>query len=247
MAKRQLLSPDRRAALEDEKRFLLESLDDLEAEHISGDIDDGDHQELLDDYTARTAEVIRALDAQRDAVAAATQTKSSWTRRVGTLVAIVMVAAFAGWALAQSAGTRRPGEVASGEIAQTIRQKLSDALALSREQQFIPALELYDEVLADNPSNAEALAYRGWLLIQTGEPELVARGLNGVEAAVVADPEYPDARVFAASGQLALGDADAAAVHLEVFDRLDPPPIMVDLVDRQGGLRERIELATDSG
>ncbi len=243
--KKDLLSPDRRALLMEEQRFLLGSLDDLEAEYAAGDIDTGDYEELRDDYTARAAEVIRALDEQREAVAAAAAPPRSWNRRIATVLAVLLVAGVAGWALAQSAGTRRPGEVASGEIARTIRQRLGDALEASSDGRSVEALEIYDEVLAQNPSNAEALAYRGWLLIQTNEPDLLQRGLAGVEAAVAADPEYPDARVFAASGRLALGDAEAAAEHLATFDELNPPVIMLDIVNREGGLRDRIELATE--
>ena len=133
--------------------------------------------------------------------------------------------------------------MASGEIAQTIRQKLSDALESSSQGDVVEALTLYDEVLDDNPSNPEALAYRGWLLVRTGETDLVREGLGNIEAAVISDPEYADARVFGASAQLALGNPEAAQEHLDAFDALPATPaIMRDLVDGRG-LRERI--ATD--
>ncbi len=51
-----------RASLEQERDFLLASLRDLEAEHEAGDIEDLDYEGLRDDYTARTAAVLRALD-----------------------------------------------------------------------------------------------------------------------------------------------------------------------------------------
>ena len=52
---------DDREELEQERDFLLQSLDDLEAEHDSGGIDDESYQQLHDDYTARAAATIRAL------------------------------------------------------------------------------------------------------------------------------------------------------------------------------------------
>ena len=52
---------DDRDELEQERDFLLQSLDDLEAEHDSGGIDDESYQQLHDDYTARAAATIRAL------------------------------------------------------------------------------------------------------------------------------------------------------------------------------------------
>lgn len=64
------LNPDRLAALEEERDFLLASLEDLENEHEVGDLDDADYRQLKDDYTVRTADALRAIDdhhAQLDA------------------------------------------------------------------------------------------------------------------------------------------------------------------------------------
>ena len=54
--------PDAYAALEEQRDFLLGSLDDLERERAAGDIDEADYEALRDDYTARAAAVLRALD-----------------------------------------------------------------------------------------------------------------------------------------------------------------------------------------
>ena len=50
-------------SLRDERAFLLRSLADLDAEHEAGDIDDGDYQSLTNEYTARAAAVLRAIQA----------------------------------------------------------------------------------------------------------------------------------------------------------------------------------------
>ena len=60
------LDPERRRQLEEERDFLMRSLDDLELEHDSGGIDDESYAELHDDYTARAAAVIRTLRAGVD-------------------------------------------------------------------------------------------------------------------------------------------------------------------------------------
>ena len=52
---------DDRDDLEQERDFLLKSLDDLETEHDSGGIDNESYQQLHDDYTARATATIHAL------------------------------------------------------------------------------------------------------------------------------------------------------------------------------------------
>lgn len=51
-----------RRELEEERDFLLRSIDDLDAEHDAGDLADDDYTRLRDDYTARAAAVLRRLD-----------------------------------------------------------------------------------------------------------------------------------------------------------------------------------------
>lgn len=49
-------------SLEEDRDYLLRSLDDLEREREAGDLDEADYLVLKDDYTARAAEVLRSLD-----------------------------------------------------------------------------------------------------------------------------------------------------------------------------------------
>jgi cytochrome c-type biogenesis protein CcmH/NrfG len=106
------VSPDREE-LEQERDFLLKSLDDLEAERATGGIDDESYQQLHDDYTARAAAAIRALrdgvDA-RPAPARATPAR----RRLVIISVVVVFALVAGVALAGALGARLPGQTASG-------------------------------------------------------------------------------------------------------------------------------------
>jgi hypothetical protein len=50
-------------SLEQEREFLLRSLADLDDEYEAGDIEDHDYRSLTDDYTARAAAVLRAIEA----------------------------------------------------------------------------------------------------------------------------------------------------------------------------------------
>ncbi|HVM06330.1 MAG TPA: hypothetical protein VM242_14280 [Acidimicrobiales bacterium] len=55
------------SALEEDRDFLLRSLEDLEREREAGDLDESDYVALKEDYTARAAAVLRALAADPEA------------------------------------------------------------------------------------------------------------------------------------------------------------------------------------
>ena len=228
------LDPDALARLETERDFLLASLDDLDAELEAGDIDEVDHAELHDDYTRRTAEVLRAIDGQRQAFADA---PASMTRpqRILTIVGVVALAAIAGVLLARSVGFRTPGDEITGGIRQSTPGLLNEADTLTREGRWQEAFDIYGDVLDQQPSNVEALTYSGWIAFtQLGEPEL---GVNRIADAVAAQPDYPDALVFSALTARRLERWDDAVDAIESFDALpDPPPEMNALIEA-GSLR----------
>ena len=112
------LDPERRRQLEEERDFLMQSLDDLELEHESGGIDDESYAELHDDYTARAAGVIRTLRDGVDVTAAPPPRSKSQTRRRVVLISVVLVFAIAaGTSLAYALGARLPGQTSSGNSA----------------------------------------------------------------------------------------------------------------------------------
>lgn len=213
------LDPDHLAALESERDFLLRSLDDLEAEHGAGDIDSGDYEELRDDYTRRSAEVLRAIDEQRAAFANATGVPRS--KQILTIVSVLTVAVIAGVLLAQSVGSRSGSDTVTGDIARSTAGLLAEAETLTFEREWDEAVSVYDEVLEAEPSNVEALTYRGWLQFQLGD---VPEGRDSLAQAVATDPTYPDAHVFRALIDRAAGRWSDAASSLATLDRLDVPP-----------------------
>ena len=64
------MDPDRLAELEEERRFLLGSIRDLEKEHEAGDVDEADFTALRDGYVARAAAVLREIEDGRSALPA---------------------------------------------------------------------------------------------------------------------------------------------------------------------------------
>jgi cytochrome c-type biogenesis protein CcmH/NrfG len=183
-----------RARLEAERDVLLKSLDDLEAEHAAGGIDDESYQTLRDDYTARAAAVIRALrdgvDARPDAP------RASWKRRGVVIGAIVVFAVGAAIALASALGARLPGQTASGNNQDSsapkqsgptnteVIRRLEAALAknpgdvqtrlllaprLEASGDLAGALQQYDTILQSNPQNAVAAAQSGRIMYLSAE------------------------------------------------------------------------------
>ncbi|HEY6532610.1 MAG TPA: hypothetical protein VIY72_09910, partial [Acidimicrobiales bacterium] len=256
-AVRRQLDPDTLAALEEERDFLLRSLDDLEREHDAGDGDDTDDAELKDDYTARAANVLRALDDRRAAVA--NGSGRSWVRTAVGLAVVAILAVGVGWFAFRDAGTRAPGEGITGDArqdsanlvlqAQQLTGQASQALEDGDTQGALDlyrqAMQAYTQALDLSPDNAEALTYRGWLYhnlaVGVGDgPE--ADELDGyarldLDQAVASDPDYTDARVFRAIMAAAAGDFAAAQADLDTADPADIPTYMTSTVDQ---LRARI-------
>jgi len=105
---------DTRRQLEEERDFLLQSLDDLEVEHDSGGIDDESYAELHDDYTARAAAVIRTLRDGVDARPEPPRSERTTRRRVVVVAGIVVFALVVGVLLSSALGVRLPGQTSSG-------------------------------------------------------------------------------------------------------------------------------------
>jgi len=230
------LDPDTLAALEEERDFLLRSIEDLEREHAAGDIDDRDYATLRDDYTARAARTIRAIEARQLRVRAlAEQPRRSLPTRLAILAGVVLFAVLAGVLVAQSAGRRDAGQTATGSIRETTRTQLDRALAAATDERYDDAIRIYDEVLADQPRHAEALAYKGWAQLLAGD---LGDGVVTLIQAVEADPDYPDPHAFLAIAFYRLDRPETALAELRRLDELDPPPAMKELT---AGLRDRIE------
>ncbi len=228
------LTSGERERLTDEREHLLASLDDLDAERAAGDIDEADFRTLHDDYTARAAQLTRARDAgvvRRRAAAG-----GSGGRRLAWIGVVLVVALGAAWAMAEFSGARGRGETASGEIRQSTTSLLADAAAAFGAGDSERSIELYDEVLDLQPTNVEALTYRGWVKYQLGDT--TAAEVDFAEA-VAFDPDYADVRVFTAVAALDAGAFEVAAAELDAFDDADPTAIARQLV-QQRQLRERI-------
>ncbi len=238
---------DLRSELEEQQKFLLDSLRDLEREHRFGDLDDNDFETLRKDYVSRAAEVIRQienLDSDSDLVADSTgKSKTKPSRRKifrtsMTLLVVIAVAVMSGWFVAQQSGQRLAGESLAGSIEDSTATILSRARATNFVDPKL-AIELYTQVLEVDPDNIEALTYRAWLLA------LIARSAGDevkqlaftsasrdLERAIELEPSYPDAHCFLGITRFRLAnDAKGAKEQLSICAEKNPPAEVKSFVD----------------
>lgn len=219
------LDADERAGLEEERDFLLASLDDLERERAAGDVDDHDYRTLEADYTARAAAVLRSLDGDETDADAPTPVAtarrgqvSSRGRRIATIAGIALVAVLAGVLVAQSSGRRGSGSLTGLDVT-AASSRISDCQEQEQSGDPDGALVCYGEVLDAVPANVEALTFRGWLQVRQFE---VADGLDDLDAAVQLAPQSTAPYIFRASGRARSGDAVGAVADLAAFYDNDP-------------------------
>jgi hypothetical protein len=238
------MHPDRLAELEEERRFLLRSLADLEREYDAGDIDEVDYRALRDGYTVRAAAALRSIEEGRAALP--DKPPADWPRRIGLLALTALLIGIVWWALAASSAQRLPGQEITGLDPRDQRaQLLAQARALQLSQPGAAA-DVYALVLAEDPDDVEALTYRGWTLAlstRTGENtrpvvETLTEAVDLLGRAVEVDPTYADPYCFLGIIQVRFLDASDSAV--EFLDRCieaNPPGDVRGLVE---SLRDEI-------
>jgi hypothetical protein len=197
------MDPDRLGELEEERRFLLRSIDDLDREHEVGDVDDDDHRVLRDGYVARAASVLRAIDEGRAALPA--RAPRRWSRIVTGIAVTAVLAAGAGWWVAHSSGQRLAGQtITGGAPIDQVSAKLSQARQLLGTDPA-SAIKLYQDVRTLDPTNAEARTYIAWLLVITSRSAegdvadlALTQALESLQAVTTSTADYPDAWCFLA-------------------------------------------------
>jgi hypothetical protein len=243
------MDPDRLADLEEERRFLLRSLADLEREREAGDVDVDDYHTLREGYTVRAAAVLRAIDEGRAALPA--PRRVSWRRRVIAVAAVLAAAAGIGWYVARSSGQRVAGQQVSGlDPRDEVQVLLAQARAISLDDPA-EAAALYGEVLEREPEHVEALTYHGWTTALTAAGtadtddagELLLDAITSLTRATELDPDYPDPFCFLGIVEYRfLGQPAVALPNVEECLEGGPPADVRDLVE---GLRDQIEADLD--
>ena len=238
------MSPEQLAKLDEERRFLLRSITDLDREHQAGDVDDSDYATLRDGYTARAAAVLRSIEAGHVAAPARRQRKprliAAW------IVGTVALASLAGWLVASSSGQRLPGQSITGGLpGDEVAVKLAEARQLlgTDPQQ---AIVRYQEVRELDPANAEALTYMGWLIAQSSSSS-AATGAEFLRGAIKLDPAYADPHCFLAVTSARFvqpPDLDTARREAQACLDNSPPSQMVAMIQ---GFLDDLDAPTTTG
>lgn len=203
-------------ANQEERDFLLRSLDDLEAERAAGNMDDETYQRLHDDYTARAAITVRAMHDGKDRTGDGTEAPPQSRRhRVLVIGGLIVFAVIAATTMAFALGARLPGDTITGnsqsrsQITAKERERALEAaantnpddagarLALARfrlgQRDLAGALQDFQVAATLAPTDAEPFAYSGWIIRLQGYPD---QALSLLDKAVAVDPSYPDGHFF---------------------------------------------------
>jgi hypothetical protein len=224
----ELVGDDGRAAIEqerwslnDQRDFLLRSIDDAERELRAGDLSQDDYDVLLRRDQNRLTEVEAELVAlgpvvsdepgaapfERDTeahIAASPRRRFSTRRRIGVVVACLLIITGLVILVDHAVSPSLPGQPVSGSITESkvelIEQQLQEAEVFNNNNEGVEALQLYDKVLSEDPVDPNALAASGWLEWNYGtkakSATLMQVGRQAEKKAIRLAPSYYAGHLF---------------------------------------------------
>jgi tetratricopeptide (TPR) repeat protein len=241
-------STQQRWYLNDQRDFLLRSIEDAEREHAAGDLSTADFDVLVLRDQQRLAEVeaeLAALGPEADGPGpestSATAPAGSgaageppagrglgpW-RRLGIVAACLLIVVGAVILVDHAVSPSLPGQAPSGSVTQSKADELAEAAVLNNNGEAIPALELYQKVLTQDPSDPEALAASGWLEWNYGTdgksaPAKLA-GRRAEKKAIAVAPSYYAGHLFLGLILLNQDHNTAGAIKEFTMFLADNPP-----------------------
>jgi hypothetical protein len=222
--------------LNDEREFLLRSIDDAERERGAGDLSDADYEVLVARDRARLAEVETELaalgpelgpkapaDADPDAPDLPPRRRYGPWSRVGIVVACLFILAGAVILVDHAVSPAAPGQASSGTVtlskAQHVEDQLAAADVLTQNGEDRQALEIYNQVLTEDHDDPYALAAGGWLEWNAGVSGKSAAteraGRASEQKAVRVAPQFAGGHLYL--GLILLDQDDNAAGAIKQF------------------------------
>lgn len=196
---------DELAGQDQNRSFILRSIDDLDRERAVGDLSEEDYHELRAKYDRRL-DALDGIPDEREVVPTPRRHKSL-ARQALPVAAVLSVAIGLGLFVARSAGLRLPSQTITGGN-DSPTQLLADARgALGTDRPG--ALRRFRQVLEVQPDNVEARTYAAWITrldtkaavdsgktdAATARPIFVATDAE-FERAATTQPDYADPRCF---------------------------------------------------
>ena len=205
--------------LNDQREFLLRSIDDAEREYDAGDLAKADFDVLIVRDRKRLAEVeseLAALGPERSEganpgaepelepeVAPPRRRYSNW-RRAGIVVACLFIVTGALILVDHALNPAAPGQPSSGSTPESktelIAAQLAEAVILNNDGEGVAALQLYQKVLSEDPGDPVALAASGWLEWNYGtaarSATVVRAGRSAEQEAIRLAPGYYAGHLF---------------------------------------------------
>ena len=223
-----------REELEARREFLIRSLEDLEAEHDVGNIDDETYERLHGDYTARAAAVLRALDGEEVAPPAEAPPVPAG-RRALVIGAIVAFAVAAAVVLGITISPRLPGQTVTGGVTATTQPSAYDKdIERARSllsTDLVGALRQYSAAAKLEPNEPEPPTYIGWIYGLSSQEvtnpsehqQLITKSLQELAIAHRVDPTYADAWAFDGLVHLKfMNDPKGAVPSLQRYIQIAP-------------------------
>jgi tetratricopeptide (TPR) repeat protein len=204
--------------LDDQREFLLRSIDDAERELAAGDLAQADFDVLVQRDRQRLAEVEAELaelgpeapDDPEPALLTATAADlparrrfGPW-RRVGIVAASLLIVVGAVILVNHAVNPSLPGQPSSGSVTESkvklIAGELTEAALLNNNNEGVQALQLYQKVLTQDPGDPIALASSGWLEWNYGTAggslSSEAAGRKSEKEAIAKAPSYWAGHLF---------------------------------------------------
>lgn len=183
------------------------SLQLLEREHKSGQIDDETYERERAKYLSIAAELIEKDSDDIQVVADKEPKGKKSFRKIAIwslIIGAVVIAAFV--VLSSNKSDRQGDQPLSGGVVGSNNDLLAQAATAQQQGDLAEALKLYEKVLDSDPKNIDALSSRGWSLylasiaVSESNPEpvqpLVDESLKSLDRALEIDSTYGPARAW---------------------------------------------------
>ena len=197
------------------REIALDALRDLEADRAAGSVDEAQYMELREEAEARAADVLAALDTERDVPASVQPSASMGSGGAGSRVAMLLGATLT---VVLLAGFMAPGAPLANPT--VVDQDL--AAAIAAEEARAAEIERLLDRLGEDPEDAAAFSALADAYLAGSTQEDLSRGASALLAVIELDPSDETAYTRLITAYIRAGDYENAGAATDAFARLAP-------------------------